>query len=69
MSSVLSSLTPHRAHFSRLTLALVFLAICLGSGFPQSAQSTDNIGIFWDTDYTQDATAARNCADLNPPAH
>ena len=59
-----SPFSPICAHFRRLTLFLVILAVCLGAGFPHSAQSTDNIGIYWDTDYTRDATAVTSFPDI-----
>ncbi len=56
MITIQSPFSPAVIRFSRLILILTIALACLGAGFPGSAQSQDNLGIFWDNAYTQDST-------------
>ncbi|MEN8007986.1 MAG: choice-of-anchor D domain-containing protein [Candidatus Krumholzibacteriota bacterium] len=49
-------LSPATTHFFALFFALTIFLIGMGTGIPGTARAADNIGIYWDTDFTQDAT-------------
>lgn len=48
--------SPATARFNHLFLTLMIALLCVGAGFPGAARAEDNISIFWDADFTRDAT-------------
>lgn len=52
------------ASFGRLIVVLTFAIILLGAAFADRAGAQDNVGIFWDTNYTQDSIETTSFPEL-----
>ena len=56
MNNVRSTHLNAAFRYGRFSLILAVVAVVLGSGFADSAQGQDTIGVYWDGAYTQDTT-------------